>query len=179
MTKKTGFNAAAKPATVPEQVASILSLLDESAKPETTLAKKRMLLREALLQNNDLVLTLSASVAPDFLQDIGPSVQDTADLDAGIAKDLNSLYRPNQEYRDHIAREMARQIDGARKSLKEIGTPVKRRLVCPEDQANEEWMRAGTAGFGISIAEIRVAQAIFGQTGKRPAYAAAPKAKTP
>jgi len=176
MPKTPAFNAVAKPAPVPEQVASILSLLDESAKPETTLAKKRTLLRKALLQSNDLVLTLTSSIAPDFLAAIGQQVRDTEKLDAGIARDLNSLYRPDKEYREHIKREIARNIEEARKSLKEIGAPVKR-LIFPEDQANEEWMRAGSAASSISIAEIRVAQGLFGQTGKRPSYA--PKAKTP
>lgn len=175
MSKKPRFNAAAKPASVPEQIASILSLLDESAKPETTLAKKRKLLRMALVKNNALVTTLSASVAPDFIKAVGRHEKDIPKLDADIDRDLGTLYRPDQEYRAHIKRETARQIDDARKSLKEIGTPAER-VYRPEDQATQEWMRAGSAGTSIAIAEIRVAQAIFGQTGKRPSYA---KAKTP
>ena len=169
MTTKEKFNATALPLSVTKKIKAIIGLLDEAEQPGTTNAEKRDLLRQATMQNNALVAQLEKAARPGTVSVVGSQVQDIAKIDAGITADLAAQDQPDAKHRVKIKADLTAQIAEARKSLTAIGTPSPRAKDAAH-QADEEWMRAGAAGFALTIAETRQAQETFGQTGRRPSY---------
>ena len=172
MATKTKFNDNAASASVSKKVEAIIALLDAAEQPGTTNAEKRDLLRKATVQNKALVTQLEKAARPKTVAYVGSQIPDIAKTDAGITQTLEGMEKPDAKRRQTIRKNMSAKIAEAREQLTAIGTPPASGTKDAAHQADEDWMRAGGAGFALAIAETRVAQDIFGETGKRPSYPA-------